>query len=71
MTAVAFSDDDVDTYDTRDEAIAAAMLESEDGDEVLVHAPTCEMGRWADEESAEQKPCSCTPDVHVVRRAVA
>jgi len=57
--------DEVTVYPTRDEAIAMAFSESEEGDEVLIHAPDCRL------DDATGSPCSCSPAVHVVRRAVA
>jgi hypothetical protein len=53
---------DVTIVSTRDEAIAVAVAESEDGDEVAIHEATCSPG--AD-------PCTCTPTVIVVRRGKA
>lgn len=46
-------------YETRDEAIAAAVLASEPGDRVWIHQPSCVS--W-DGTIA----CSCEPDVIVV-----
>ena len=46
-------------YPERDDAIAAAMADAEDGDEVVVHQASC-AARW-------DEACDCTPDVRVVR----
>ncbi len=48
-------------YPERDDAIAAAMADAEDGEEVVVHQVTCAM-RW-------DEPCDCTPEVRVVKVA--
>lgn len=54
-----------EVYPTRDEAIAAAMIDAEDGDEVLVHAETC-----ATREPGVQ--CDgCAAVLLVVRRGAA
>lgn len=45
------------TYTYRDEAVAAALLDSEPGDVVVVHEVFCEMR--ADDDSTR---CTCRPE---------
>lgn len=42
-------------YDTQSEAIAAAIAASQPGEEIVLHAPECAMGRDED--------CDCWPQV--------
>jgi hypothetical protein len=60
---VGTDDEDVAEYDTLEEALAAAYLDADDGTEVAVHDETCALD--------EDEPCTCTPEVHVVRRGAA
>lgn len=48
------------TYETREDAIAAAFADAKDGEEVAIHHPWC--------ATRDAKRCSCVPVVHVVRR---
>lgn len=48
---------------TKEEAIALALSDAVDGDEVAIHAGTCKVDQG--------EPCSCTPEVIVVRRGKA
>jgi hypothetical protein len=50
-------------YPERDDAIAAAMVDLDAGDEVIVHQAAC-AARW-------DEPCTCTPEVQVVMRGQA
>jgi len=51
-------------YTTVEEAILTAMVESEDGDEIIVHEPWCSSGR-------DPRACSCEPWTIVVRKGSA
>lgn len=49
---------------TRDEAIAVALHDARDGDEVFVHDASCAC-------DADGKGCNCDPELIVVRRGKA
>ncbi len=56
---------DVTYCETRDEAIAVAMSDAEDGTTVEIHGDECRV----DDETLEG--CTCDPEVIVVRRGTA
>ena len=49
---------------TLEDAIAEAMRDAQDGDEVAVHSAQCA-------GAVDGAGCTCEPEVYVVRRAVA
>lgn len=49
---------------TLEEAIAEAMSDAVDGEEIAIHSDDCACDTDGD-------GCTCTPEVHVVRRAAA
>lgn len=55
--------DEVETFDTFEEALAAAMIDVPDGQSVIIHGTECDLD--------ETDECTCEPVVHVVRRASA
>jgi hypothetical protein len=59
------ADDGVTYCETLDEAIAVAMIDAEDGTQVVIHDEACKV----DEGTLDG--CTCEPEVRTVRRAAA